>query len=125
MLSHHNFITCPLCNSEILVVPDVQAMSKAVNTHVRKHNIRKQMERAKLVNNMSQQILVVISQIAESVHLPVKVWLLIESYFGSKRVHGVALTAKDAEAWVDAKLSVDPQGSFFFDTAEVVKGGNV
>lgn len=122
MLSGHNFITCPLCSEQILVVPDVPAMSKAVNSHVRSHRIRQHVEKAKLVNNLSQQILVIISQIAENIHLPIKVWLLVESYFGSKRVHGVALTVKDAEAWVDSKLVENPQGSFFYDAAEVVKG---
>lgn len=98
------------------MLPDIKAMAKAIENHVSSHK-GSALEKAKCANNLSQQAL-----LAAVKDKPVRVWLLVETYFGVKRVHGVALTEREAEAWSDAQLAANPSGSFFSEISEVVQG---
>jgi hypothetical protein len=51
-----------LCGSEILVVPDLKAMNKAVNNHVAEH-IRANSNSKKLTELLTEQIMLVASRI--------------------------------------------------------------
>lgn len=111
-------IVCPQCKQPILILPDLQAMNKAINDHANiTHKGRTNYSKANLVNSLTQQLLLAVAK--NGGVLPRKVWLLIESYFGQRRVLGVAMSEADAEQWVEAKLAKDPQGSYFHDTAKV------
>lgn len=114
---HAKKISCEKCGRKILMLPDIKAMSRAIENHVNSHKVSA-LARSRLANNLSQQAL-----LAAVKDKPVRVWLLVESYFGSRRVHGVALTEREAEAWADAQSVANPSGSFFYDTSEVVQGG--
>lgn len=115
------FIRCQECDTDILVLPDIKAMAKAINDHAGKHTGRK-VRKASLVNNLTQQLLLVLAA-KDKGKLPQTVWLLIESYFGTRRVRGVALTRQDADEWVKTQNKRDPDGSYYHDTSQVVPLG--
>jgi hypothetical protein len=121
-LPKQKFITCPECHTNILILPDVKAMGNAIHNHVKTHRTRTALQKAKIVNNLTQQALYTIA-VSNATKLPTKVWLLIESYFGSKHVHGVALTEKDADNWTTLKYQENPQGSFFSEQSAIVPIG--
>ncbi len=113
------FVKCPECSAEILVLPDVPAMAKAIKNHIKLHRKLRAFKKVKIVNNLTQQVLLVIASV-DAAKLPDRVWLLVESYFGVKHVLGVALSEADAEAWVSAKCGENPEGSYFYETSTVV-----
>lgn len=117
LMPSNKTIKCPKYPYKILMLPDVKAMAEAIKNHAESHKRLSRVAKANIVNNLTQQSLL------HAVNAkPIKVYLLIESYNGFKKVHGVALSVEQAEAWMDAKNAEDPQGSFFFDSSEVLQG---
>ena len=120
-ISKHQTIICPVCKQSILILPNLQAMNRAINDHANKqHEGRTSLRKTMIVNSLTQQLLVAVAK--NGGELPRKVWLLVESYFGHKRVLGVAMSEADAESWANAKLAENPEGSYFYEKATVTHG---
>ncbi len=52
-----SFITCPFCAEEILIIPDVKIMNKAIESHVEKHLNEKSIEELdRLQDNLIRQL---------------------------------------------------------------------
>lgn len=115
-------LVCPECGFTILILPDVTAMAKAIDEHAKTHGARRRnLTRMRVITSLTEDLLVAIAKNGEVnfVNEPKKVYLLVESYFGSKRVLGIALTEKEADDWVEAKLAENPNGSYFYETGKI------
>ena len=115
------FIKCPLCQTDILILPDIKAMTKAIEEHAKQHAPQARYKRAQLINNLTQQLLIQVIKSDESQALP-QLYLLIESYFGVKRTLGIALSREAAEIWVDAQHDQNPDGSYFYEKGAIYTG---
>lgn len=120
------FVKCPECQADILILPDIKAMSQAFNEHAKQHINHKyttrsiKYKRANLINNLTQQLLL---QITNTGNLAKpELYLLIETYYGAKRTRGIALNEQDAGQWVNAQLSNDPDGSYFYEKGSIYTG---
>ena len=115
------YVKCNLCQAEILVIPDIKAMDKAIHNHIKEHRLRNT-KKAKLLNNLTQQLLLAALETNAEyfANMPKHAFLLIQSFTGYRRILGVALLEHDAENWVTQKEHEEPTGSFYTDPIDLV-----
>jgi hypothetical protein len=120
ILKTAQFVKCQECQKSILILPDIKAMSRAFNEHAKEHAISKY-KRTQIINNLTQQLLIQLIKTDNTTPKP-ELFLLIETYYGVKKVRGIALNTSDADRWVKAQQTQDPQGSYFYEKGTIYTG---